>query len=67
VYEVSFVVCEPPTPGSAVCRERCRFVTGELAALSAIFAHAVALKISLNMLLQVPVAFGIKTFFVKTF
>ena len=47
-----------PVPGSAVYSPTYKFVYGEDAALSAIFAQAVALKISLSKLLQVITDFA---------
>jgi hypothetical protein len=59
VYEVSLVVWLLPVPGSAVYKPTYRFVYGDEAALSAMFAQAVALKISFSRLLQVVIDFAI--------
>jgi hypothetical protein len=45
VYAHSLVFCAPASPGSAVCRLTYRLVSGEDAALSAMLAIGVALKI----------------------
>jgi len=58
VYEVSLVDWLLPVPGSAVYSPTYKFVYGEDAALSAIFAQAVALKISLSMFVQVITDFA---------
>ena len=47
-----------PVPGSAVCSDKYRLVYGLVAALSAMFAQAVALKINFKMLLDVAILFA---------
>jgi hypothetical protein len=48
VYVASEAFCAPAAVGSAVCRAQNKFVSGDDAALSAILAIAVALKISFS-------------------
>lgn len=48
VYAHSFVSCVPASPGSPVCSDTYKFVSGPDAALSAMFVIAVAVKISFS-------------------